>query len=176
MIHALDAVAFALGDFTQLSAVAAVQRPRVAVFETGEVLSATAPDYIALCGALTGGSLITALYRGAAIHGPNLRWEVNGTQGDLIATSENGNFQVADLALKGAWGAAAVKVLEPPPEFGAAADAGIAANVFRAYGAIAHDLRTGARDVPDFYHAVRRHRLLATIEQAAATGQSQEPT
>jgi predicted dehydrogenase len=177
MIHALDAVAFALGDFTQLSAIAAVQRPRVGVLETGEVLAATAPDYIALSGSLQGGALMTALYRGAAIHGPNLRWEVNGTLGDLIVTADNGNFQVADLSLEGAWGEAADFVPVPPMEpVAVPADVGFGANVFRAYGAIAHDLRAGARTVPDFYHAVRRHRLLAAIERAMATGQSQEPT
>lgn len=176
-LHALDAVAFALGDITHLSASVAVQRPRVEVMETGALLTATAPDHVALSGVLASGALMTALYRGAPIHGPNLRWEVNGTLGDLVVTADNGNFQVADLQLLGAWGETAdygpVPPTQPdmvPPE------SGIGANVLRAYRAIAQDLRTHSRTVPDFDHAVRRHRLLAAIERAAVTGQSQEPS
>lgn len=176
LIHALDAVAYALGDLKQVSASAAIQRPRVEVLETGAILDATAPDHVALSGLLESGALINALYRGGAIHGPNLRWEVNGTLGDLILSADNGNFQVADLELLGAWGDTADYVPVPPKEPAAmAAETGIGANVARAYRAIVNDLRTGARSAPDFQHAVRRHHLLAAIERAAATGQAQEP-
>ena len=38
---------------------------------------------------------------------------------------------------------------------------------------IARDIATGSRLVPDFAHAVARHRLLAAIETAASSGVSQ---
>ncbi|MET3528519.1 Gfo/Idh/MocA family protein [Phenylobacterium koreense] len=174
LIHALDALAFALGEVKHLSASTAVQRPNVAVLETGEVLAATAPDHVAVSGTLTGGALLTALYRGGPVHDANLRWEVNGTLGDLIVTAENGNLQVADLELHGAWGEAEEYAPIPLTTPESRAGSGVGANVLRTYRAIVHDLRTGDSTAPDFTHAVLRHRLLAAVERAAATGRSED--
>ncbi|CAG9179854.1 hypothetical protein [Cupriavidus pinatubonensis] len=46
----------------------------------------------------------------------------------------------------------------------------MAASVVREYIAIGHDLATGAHTVPDFSYALRRHRLLAAIEDASRLG------
>jgi hypothetical protein len=39
--------------------------------------------------------------RDTALGGQNLRWEINGSDGDLVLTSATGNLQVADLSLAG---------------------------------------------------------------------------
>jgi predicted dehydrogenase len=44
-------------------------------------------------------------------------------------------------------------------------------NVARAYAAFADDIDNGTHTVPDFADAVRRHEVIAAIEQAAASGE-----
>jgi len=44
-------------------------------------------------------------------------------------------------------------------------------NVGRAYAAFAADVENGTHTVPDFADAVRRHEVIAAIEQSAASGQ-----
>lgn len=174
MLHALEAVNYALGDFATVDAAAAVRRPTVRIVEDGSTIKATAWDHIALSGALQNGAVASVLYRGAASRGGNLRWEINGTEGDLVLNAANGNFQVADLKLEGGRGdQTALAPIELPPAFvnasgGLSGDFG--ANMLREYAALARDLREGTRVVPDFAYAVRRHKLLAAIEEAARTG------
>lgn len=178
LLHALEAVTFVLGDFQDVEATSGVRRPQVRVGDSAQIVAATSPDHIALSGTLADGVLASVLYRGGAVRGPNLRWEINGTDGDLVISAEFGNFQVADLTIEGAWGSAPrMTPLELPPSYQAGAggaDGGFGANTLRAYEAIAHDLATGQSTVPDFAYAVRRHRLLAAIERAALVGARQE--
>ncbi|MDF2696858.1 MAG: oxidoreductase, partial [Labilithrix sp.] len=77
--------------------------------------------------------------------------------------------QVADLTLEGGRGEqASVSPLEL--EGGAS---GFGANTLREYAALARDIRDGTHLVPDFAYALRRHRLLAAIEEAARCGITQ---
>ena len=48
--------------------------------------------------------------------------------------------------------------------------AGPAVNVAQAYARYAADLRDGTRLCADFDDAVRRHRMIAAIEESAASG------
>lgn len=43
-------------------------------------------------------------------------------------------------------------------------------NVAHAYAQLLDDLTAGTHTVPDFTHAVRRHRLLDQVKQAATAG------
>jgi predicted dehydrogenase len=49
----------------------------------------------------------------------------------------------------------------------------MAYTVAHAYAQLRADLAEGTRTVPDFAHAVRRHRLLDYVQQAATTGERQ---
>jgi predicted dehydrogenase len=178
MLHALEAVNFVLGNFVSVDAAAAVRRPTVRITEEDRPVHATAFDHIALSGALQNGAIVSVLYRGAPSRGDNLRWEINGTKGDLVLTAVNGNFQVADLKLQGAWSDQTdVAPLELPETF-AAAPGGLSgdfgANTLREYAALARDLRDGTRVVPDFVYAVQRHKLVDAIHEAARTGSRQK--
>lgn len=176
LLHALEALTFTLGDFQTIDATSAIGRPWVRIGDTGETVAATAPDHVAVSGILADGAVASVLYRGGAVRGPNLRWEINGAQGDLAITAEFGNFQVADLKIEGAWGETPRMVeLTLPAAYRDDAE-GFGANTLRAYAAIAHDLTTGETTVPDFAYAVRRHKLLAAIERAARDGVRQAVT
>lgn len=69
-----------------------------------------------------------------------------------MLTSSNGNLQVADVHLAGGRGTATTVNSIPVatlPEV-SAAPAGLGANTFRLYEALALDLRRGTASVPDF--------------------------
>jgi predicted dehydrogenase len=171
-LHALDALIHVLGEFTSVTATVAVRRRTIRVADDLSTLTATAPDHAAIAGILEGGAVASVFYRGGVSRGANLRWEINGTEGDLVLSSDVGNLQVADLRLEGGRGAdRTVSTIALPASY-AEAPGGLAtapgSNVLRLYAALAQDIRSGTREVPDFAHALRRHRLLAAIETAAA--------
>jgi predicted dehydrogenase len=174
LLHALDALHHVLGEFASVSASAMVRRPTIRLVEDGSSIRVTAPDHVALSGTLESGAVASVFYRGGVSRGDNLRWEINGTEGDLVLSSGVGNLQVADLGLQGGRGAEATATpVTMPPSYaeapgGLSGDVG--ANMLRLYAALAKDIREGMHHVPDFAHAVRRHRLLASIEDAARSG------
>lgn len=177
MLHALDAVNFVLGDFTSVASISAVGRRSVRIVEDGSSVPVTAADQVALAGTLRNGAVVSAFYRGGASVSDNLRWEIHGTEGDLVLTAANGNLQVADLRLRGARGREALlNAIALPGEFERAPPSllGAAENVYFEFQAIARDLRDDTRLVPGFEYAWDRHRLLAAIERAAATGITQD--
>jgi predicted dehydrogenase len=174
VLHALDALHHLLGEFTSLVATAAVRRPTVYVVEDGSRIPVSAPDHVAISGTLAGGVAGSVFYRGGVSRGQNLRWEINGTEGDLVLSSHVGNLQVADLLLEGGRGEeAAVRPIDLPEAY-ATAPGGLSgaaeANVLRLYAQLARDIREGTQVVPGFSHALIRHRELAQIEIAAGMG------
>ena len=111
-------------------------------------------------------------YRGGSSRAANLRWEINGTDGDLLLTSPsgNGNIQIGDLALAAGHGtdtkiveielpSPTAEVVNVPP--------GPAVAVAELYAAFARDLRNGTQDAPTFVTALQLHRALAGIERGA---------
>jgi predicted dehydrogenase len=172
--HALDAVAAVLGDFAELSATTAVRQQQVQV-DDGSILTSTSPDQAAIQGTLQSGAVASVFYRGGVSRAANLRWEITGSDGDLLITSSLGNIQVADLTLEGGRGAdRSVRPLPVPASyFTAAASAGFAANVAHLYAQFACDLRNGTRRAPDFARAVRLHHLLDCVQAAAESGRAQ---
>lgn len=173
MGHTIDALCHCLGEFTSLSATTAIRQPFVTRTDTGERLTKTAEDQVAISGVLESGAVASIHYRGGASRGAKLLWEINGSEGDLQITADGGHGQIFDLSLAG--GRGEEKVLRPmpvPPQhrWAPAALAGPAVNVAQAYARFADDLRDGTRLCADFDDAVQRHRLIAAIEESAASG------
>ncbi|MBY8881084.1 Gfo/Idh/MocA family protein [Actinacidiphila acidipaludis] len=175
-MHAVDALNFVLGDFTEVTARLGTARPEVHLSDTGEVRPVTAPDQIAISGALGLGAVASVYYRGAFSRGDNFHWEINGTRGDLVLTADgpNGNLQVADLRLQGGRDADTGVTEMPVPDayYGRVPRTltGPAHNVAQTYAALAEDLRAGTSTVAGFDHALRQHRLIDAIETSARTG------
>ena len=171
MGHALDAVCFVLGELGEVRASAAVRRPLVHDIETDAMVSMNTPDQIAVSAVLPAGGVLSAHYRGGMCRATNLRWEINGTEGDIVVTGGFGHVQLADLALRGARGDdAALIPLEVPDRYNLVPElAGQPArvlNVGNAYAQLLKYLCTGSTVIPDFAHAARRHCLLDEIERA----------
>ncbi|MGW3247282.1 Gfo/Idh/MocA family protein [Streptomyces sp. NPDC001070] len=177
-LHAIDAFNVTLGEFRRLSANLVVGRKEVTVVDNGNaVIPVTSPDQIALIGTLENGAAASIFYRGGTSRGDNFRWEINGTDGDIVLTAPWGNIQVTDLTLQAAFGEdTAVATLEVPAEYLTDIPAeltGPARNVAALYSNLARDLRRGTHTVPGFAYAHTRHRLMDVIESASAEGVAQ---
>jgi predicted dehydrogenase len=160
LMHALDALIYVLGDFDDVSAASSIRRPIIVLTDGTGTLQNTSPDHVSVSGRLRCGAIASILYRGGTSRAGNLRWEINGTDGDLLFTAANGNIQVADIELR-----IGRKDAQDMTEllFGGQSGA-LDGNVARLYQAIAQDIRDGTSAVPDFPLAVERPRLLAAIE------------
>lgn len=177
-LHALDALEYVLGDLADVRAATAIRRSRIVLGDSGAAITATAPDHVAIAATLESGAIASIFYRGGVSRGNNLRWEINGSEGDLVLTSPIGNLQVIAPMLEGGRGnEQGVQPLAIPASYDLAPSApeGPAANVARLYAAFAEQ-QTGRRDAkiaPDFAHAERLHRWLAAISLAASSGVAQ---
>lgn len=171
-VHTLDTLQYLLGEISELSAGLTIGRKTVTVIDDGTELPVTAPDQVALLGNLAGGAALSFFYRGAGSRAGNFRWEVNGTEGDLVLTSPTGSPQVSGLTLAGGHGAdRTVAELTVPADL--RAPTGLpkpAENVALLYSALARDLRDGTSTVPDFAHALRRHQLIESARESASGG------
>jgi predicted dehydrogenase len=171
--HTVDALCYALGEVTEVVAQTAVRRGQVASAETGAPIAMTSEDQIVVGGRLEGGAVLALHYRGGMPRGTGLLWEINGTKGDLQLTAFGGHAQLFDLMLSGASGDdKALKPLEIPSQYRWAPSVpAMAFNVAQAYVRVAADLRDKTQSCPGFEQALIRHRMIAAIEKAAASGQ-----
>jgi predicted dehydrogenase len=170
--HTVDAVCDIFGEIESLSSLLANRRKTTINAATGEALAMTAPDQVAFTATLRGGAVLAAHYRGGMGKGTGLLWEINGSQGDLRFTAFCGNAQMFDLELSGAGAKdeAMRKLTVPEAYYHTALRSGFAVNVAEVYARLARDIRDGTATCPDFNHGVRRHRMIAAIERAAASG------
>lgn len=174
--HTIDALCYTLGEFSELTATTAIRRPHVKLVETGELISSDVPDQIALQGVLENGALASIHFRGGLSRSEHFRWEILGTEGDLVISADGGHIQMLPLTLYGAKGQETLSEIPVPAEFnplGALLPDGPAASVARAYLRLAADLKNGEQRLPNFNDARQRHRLLAAVTASAQTGQRQ---
>ena len=177
--HYIDALCFALGQFTTVSAITVVSRPRVVVRQTGEVLPATSPDQIALCGRLEDGAVASFLMRAGSGGDPSFRWEIQGEDAVLSVTS-TGYLMWRPLTLE-LWDEKTKhQDVLPPPEPAdewatIATVEGPAQHVAYAYAAFAQDIRTGSKTSVTFSDALRRLETMEAIRAAAHSGMATSP-
>lgn len=170
--HTLAAVRDVLGEVTELSSRLATRRTSARVIETGESVPMTSPDQVLIEGVLASGAPISIHYRGGLPRGTAFLWEINGTDGDIQVTGENGHAQLVQLSIKGARGEERkLRPLPVPDAYSSGwPENAILGNVARVYARMAADLRDGSRTAPTFDDAVSLHRLIAAVEAAADSG------
>jgi predicted dehydrogenase len=129
---------------------------------TGEQITKTAADQIAVIDTLTSGATASVHVREPVAGGTGFLWEINGTDGTLRITADEAQPQIFPLTVTGAHsdGPRSPAWKERP-----------AYNVGRAYAAFAADIDNGTHTVPDFADAVRRYEVIAAIERSAASGE-----
>lgn len=141
------------------------------LLEAQEIAS-LAREKVALSGVLENGALASVEYHAGSSPGPDFVWEINGLDGKLILTAEDGYANIADLTLIGRCGADRLAPLPIPNEYRLAPVGlrGPAVNVAALYGQFAQDIADGTALAPDFEAAVRRHQLIDAIERSEQTG------
>jgi predicted dehydrogenase len=175
--HSLDTLNYVLGEFAELSAVSALRRPLITIKETGEQVTKTAADQIAVVGILESGAIASIHVREAVAGGTGFLWEINGTDGTLRITADEAYPEIFPLTVAGGQGRNEPAELAIPAALTqkwptlAGLEGAPAYNVGRAYAAFAADVNDGTRTVPDFAAAVRRHELIAAIERSAESGE-----
>ncbi|QQQ78678.1 Gfo/Idh/MocA family oxidoreductase [Saccharothrix sp. 6-C] len=164
--HALDGLASVLGEPEELTIRLASRRTSAVDTGSGRRVPMTAADQVVASGRLPGGAVATFHYRGGTARGTNFRWEINGTEGDLVLTAPIGHLQLSPITLEGgrgtSTGLAPLAVPESHvrvPRLDPHADAPAYA-VAHAYRRLLDDLREGTSGVPDFAHGAARHRSI----------------
>jgi predicted dehydrogenase len=174
--HSIDAFCHSLGEFTELSATTATRRKEIKLIDTGEIVASDVADQLALHGVLESGAVASVHFRGGLSRSDNFKWEINGTEGDLVIRSGGGHIQMLPMQLYGARGTEKLAEMAVPKEFnplGSLLPDGPSASVARAYLRLATELNGGERQLPGFEEATLRHKMLTAIERSAATGTKQ---
>lgn len=180
--HSLDALVTCLGDFAELSAVVATPQPVAVMADTGEAVAVTAPTQLLVSGRLRGGALASVHVK-ADIHAPTgLRFEINGTEGDLVITTTPPvgaspvGIQRAMLTLMGALRGDRGLVTLPvapadlPGDVPGDVPDGPPRHAAPMLARFAAAIRSGQDLTPDFATALARHRLLEAVASASASG------
>lgn len=171
--HMMAGLDPALGLPVEVSARIAYLRKEALVIETGKTLPLTAPDQVLVQGVYANGAPLSVHFRGGMSRGTNLLLEINGTEGDIVATGLCGHVQMFPINLTGARGEAQALEPLPVPEgygSGLAMEEGLPLGVAQAYQRVSRDIRTGSREAASFADALRVHRLIDAVERAAKSG------
>ncbi|GAA4219494.1 Gfo/Idh/MocA family protein [Actinocatenispora rupis] len=162
--HTLDVVRHVVGDVVPAAATLTTRQTTHTVAGTGRTVTATGPDLLSLTGT-AGGAPLTALIHDGRVTNAGTRIEIAGTDGDLALVSTGpeapAGVQIGALRLLGSQGG-------PWRELAGDPEPGEGRNVARQYAALADDLRTGARTVPDFRTGLAVHHLLDAVRAAAS--------
>jgi predicted dehydrogenase len=162
--HALDAMAYVLGEPTDVSLQQATRRSHIRNTDTNASVPMTAADQVWFSGRAPGGAVITGHFRGGTWLGTNLVWEILGTEGELrLFSPVAGYVQVQPMSVWGAnTGADELQELPIPADYlrGAGLDrlkqpAAYIMAYF--YEQLLRDLRDGTSGTATWQDAIRRH-------------------
>jgi predicted dehydrogenase len=172
--HAIDALCFVLGEFTELSARLATTITEWRNTDTGETMQVDSPDWIDVSGVVESGAQVSFHVATVPSNPSGNRFEIYGREGTLVVSG--GTANVGPSQVRGARGKDALSVLDiPASKLDADADAvpdGPPRNVGRAYARIAQAFASTSKFEPDFAHAVRRHQLIEALERSSADGRA----
>ena len=169
--HMMAVMEDLLGTVVSVSAQLGYRRKHCKILDTNEHRSMSTPDQLLVTGSMQGGLPFAVHYRGGVQRTAGLRWEINGTAGDLLILGPNGQGQMVELEVFGGQDdMTTVEKLDVPKCRFAHLPPHVV-NLALMYERVAHDIRAGNSTAPSFKDAMRTHRLIAATEQAALTGQ-----
>src|SRR2546422_11598539 len=95
-----------------------MRRQSFTIAGTEETRPMNANDQVGVTGLLEGGAALAIHYRGGRSRGPNLLWEINGTEGDLQGTADGGQGQIFQMDVRGGHRPpVSLEVLALPPQY-----------------------------------------------------------
>ena len=172
--HTLDALAFCVGDFREVSSQVTTELKTRWVEDTATSVNVTSPDHILIAGKLVNGAAVSAAVAYVPWFGSGWNMEVYGSEGTLVASSDS-YPQIVRPRLRGGKRTETGLRDVPTPDRLAwvpkDVPEGPAFNVAQMFRRLAEAIRTGNRAQPDFRRAVKTHRLLQTVEKSSETGQ-----
>jgi predicted dehydrogenase len=177
--HAIDALCFVLGEFTEVSARLATTIREWHNTDTGQAVPVDAPDWISVTGVLEGGAQ-ASFQAGTVPYNPSgYRFDIYGRDGTLLitggASAERSSPNLGPNVVYGARGSGSMEEMEPPERYKLVPEgtpSGQPRNVAQEYVRYADAFRAGEPYSPDFDHALKRHKLIDAIERSAAEGKS----
>jgi predicted dehydrogenase len=171
--HAIDALCFVLGEFTEVSARLATKITEWHNTDTGETMKVDSPDWISVAGRLERGAEVSFLVATQPFNPSGNRFEIYGSEGTLVITG--GSANTGPNILQGARGKEPLAAMDTPDRLVLVPEgtpAGPPRNVGQAYARLAGAVAKDAPFAPDFAHAVKRHKLIEAIERSSAEGQT----
>ena len=169
--HAVDALRWTLGNFTNLVATSAIRRQSAIVEDTDKRHVIAVPDQIAVSGHLENGAVASIHLRGHVSPTRNFLWEINGTKGDILIEGGNAHLQFGQALMTTYRNGVAEQF--DGAESSEAPEAPVFSGLLHAYRNLHSDLTTGSAFLPSFSDAVVTHRLIQCVERAAQSGTSQ---
>jgi predicted dehydrogenase len=169
--HALDVFLWCVGELQDVGAIVATQVPSWQLADSQGSVDVTSPDNVLLTGRLKSGALASVHVASVPWHGTAFRMEVYGTEGTLIASSDQ-MVEMMDPVLRGGKAdGSGLEVLTPPANLNwtpPEVPSGVAVNMAQMFRRFAQAIRGGDVDAhPDFTEALRRHLTLDALVHAS---------
>src|SRR5262245_45560987 len=180
--HVFDAMCMVVGELAEVSAMVSTQVPQWFESDTKKYVDVTSPDNIMIQGRLENGAVVNAYCGVHPYHGSGHRFEIYGKEGTLamIGGGEGGEERRRKV-MGGHKDDKELQDLSVPEQFTwvpqAVRDGGASYDVGQMWVKFAQAIRGGSNadfNLPDFDHAVRRHKTLDAIVRASQTGQRQK--
>lgn len=173
--HALDVFLWCLGELREVTGLVTTQVDKWPLADSEETVDVTSPDNVLLTGRLTNGAVVSVHVASVPWHGTAFRMEAYGTEGTLIAASDQ-MVEMVDPVLRGGKAPdGGMEYLSPPEELLWAppdVPVGVAVNMAQMFRRFAEAIQSPDANVdahPDFTEAARRHHTLDAIERASET-------
>ena len=170
--HAIDALCYVLGEFSEVSARVATQIKEWKHADTGAPFAVDSPDTISIAGALTSGAEVSVQVASVPSNPSGTMLQIFGREGTLTI---NGSANIGPNRLFGAKGRDSMAEMAPPDRFNLVPEgtpSGSPRNVAQAYVRYADAQEGNSGFDPDFELAVQRHKLIDAIERSSAEGRS----
>lgn len=166
--HAMDALRYLLGEFSEVSARVTTRTREWLDTDTRKMVAVDTPDSVSIAAQLKNGTEVSAQIASVPGAGPGFGMEIYGTKGRLALSA--GTVNIGPNAFLGAQGNSALAALEIPARFRIAPTAtpqGLPLNVAQAYVRFAGNFGKGGRFDPDFESALAMHRVVDAIERSS---------
>lgn len=169
--HALDVFFWTLGELSELTGMTATQIPEWSLSDSDRKIPVTSPDNVLMLGRMLNGAIVSAHIGSIPWHGSAFRMEAYGTEGTLVATSDQMVEMVDPILRGGRYDDDKLGVIVPPDSLSwipRTIPQGVAVNMGQMFRRFAQVLKDGGDAHPDFSEAARRHHNLDDIEAATA--------
>jgi predicted dehydrogenase len=156
------------------------QFPTITITDNGETLPNTTPDQVLVIGTLANGGVFTFQIEGGKRNNSGVQIDITGIKGDLKISNPLSFANPDDNKIEGSQGNnEPLNILPIPDSYqglpGSKLDASVL-DLAHLYAAFAKGGDNRAYDAPTFTDAVRLHRLINLISNAASAGDRQTVT